>query len=58
MNDNETNLKGRKSLAVDIDTYKMLEDICRTERRTKIGQLRLLIEREHSKINGSELQAV
>jgi hypothetical protein len=48
--------KGRKSLAIDVDTYEMLQAICNSERRTKIDQLKLLIEREHSKINQEENQ--
>ena len=43
--------KGRKSLAIDVDTYDMLQSICNSERRTKIDQLKLLIEREYQKIN-------
>ena len=51
--------KGRKSLAIDVDTYDMLQAICDSERRTKIDQLKLLIEREYQKINeeGSQLSA-
>ena len=51
--------KGRKSLAIDVDTYDMLQSICNSERRTKIDQLKLLIEREYQKINeeGSQLSA-
>jgi len=53
--------KGRKSLAVDVDTYQMLQAICNSERRTKIDQLKLLIEREYKKIavqEESQLTAV
>lgn len=39
--------KGRKSLAVDVDTYNMLQDICVAERRSKIDQLKVLIETAH-----------
>jgi|TARA_R110000796_G_scaffold243424_1_gene365987 hypothetical protein len=39
--------KGRKSLAVDVDTYNMLQDICNAERRSKIDQLKVLIEKAH-----------
>ena len=39
--------KGRKSLAVDVDTYDLLDDICVIERRSKIDQLRVLIESKH-----------
>ena len=43
--------KIRKSLAVDIKTYEMLQDICGSERRSKIEQLKVLIEKEHARIN-------
>ena len=39
--------KGRKSLAVDVDTYNLLQDICNNERRSKIDQLKILIESAH-----------
>jgi|TARA_R110002012_G_C11572482_1_gene604523 hypothetical protein len=42
--------KIRKSLAVDIKTYQMLQDICSTERRSKIEQLKVLIEKEHARL--------
>ena len=42
--------KGRKSLAVDFDTYNLLQDICRIERRSKIDQLRVLIENKHNSL--------
>jgi|13_taG_2_1085334.scaffolds.fasta_scaffold05768_4 hypothetical protein len=45
--------KGRKSLAVDVDTYNMLQDICNDQRRSKIDQLKILIEAAHGKINKS-----
>lgn len=48
--------KGRKSLAIDVDTYHMLQTICDTERRTKIDQLKLLIEREYQRIDQEENQ--
>ena len=37
--------KGRKSLAVDYDTYNLLQELCEIERRSKIDQLRFLIEK-------------
>ena len=42
--------KIRKSLAVDIKTYQMLQDICSTERRSKIEQHKVLIEKEHARL--------
>jgi len=42
--------KGRKSLAVDFDTYTLLQDLCNMERRSKIDQLRFLIENRHEKL--------
>ena len=39
--------KGRKSLAVNVDTYNLLQDICNNERRSKIDQLKILIESAH-----------
>ena len=44
----EINPKLRKSLALDVHTYNMLQDICDKERRSKIDQLKVLIEREHN----------
>ena len=43
--------KIRKSLAVDLKTYTMLQDICGLERRSKIDQLKILIEQEHERLN-------
>jgi len=43
----EINPKIRKSLALDVHTYNLLQDICNRERRSKIDQLKVLIEREH-----------
>jgi len=50
----EVNMKERlrKSLAVDQDTFDLLEAICFSERRSKIDQLKILIEREHKEIFG------
>jgi|TARA_R110000803_G_scaffold79510_4_gene145127 hypothetical protein len=42
----------RKSLAVDQKTYDMLQEICFEERRTRIEQLKILIENEHAKLFG------
>ena len=53
----EVNPKTRKSLALDVRTYNMLQDICNSERRTKIDQLKVLIEREHKIIFPEEVSA-
>ena len=42
----------RKSLAVDQETYDLLQELCMQERRSKVDQLRMLIEREHARIFG------
>jgi ferritin-like protein len=42
----------RKSLAVDQKTYDLLQEICFEERRTRIEQLKILIEQEHKRIFG------
>jgi hypothetical protein len=42
----------RKSLAVDQKCFEMLQAICLQERRSKIDQLRILVEREHAKLFG------
>ena len=42
----------RKSLAVDQKTYNLLQEICFEERRTRIEQLKILIEQEHKRIFG------
>ena len=53
--ENEIDLsKPRKSLAVDVLTYNLLQDICNFQRRTKIDQLKVLIEREHEALGLSE----
>ncbi len=39
----------RKSLAVDVETFDMLQEICNVERRNKIQQLQILIKKEHSR---------
>lgn len=43
--------KIRKSLAVDLKTYQMLQEICNIQRRSKIEQLKVLIEQEHLRLN-------
>ena len=50
LNDNN---KIRKSLAVDVATYELLQDICGKERRPKIAELKLLIEQEHNRLFAS-----
>lgn len=53
----EINTKTRKSLALDVRTYNMLQDICNSERRTKIDQLKVSIEREHEALFGEHVEA-
>jgi|TARA_R110000851_G_C12729850_1_gene529553 hypothetical protein len=52
----DENNKIRKSLAVDVKTYDLLQDICGQEHRSKIDQLKVLIEKEHRRL--SALSAV
>ena len=40
----------RKSLAVDQHTYDLLQEICHDQRRSKIDQLKILIEHEHDRL--------
>jgi hypothetical protein len=40
----------RKSLAVDPATYDLLNEICQTEHRSKIDQLKVLIQKEHRRL--------
>ena len=40
----------RKSLAVDVDTYMLLCEICEKKRRSLIEELRSVIKKEHDKI--------
>ena len=40
----------RKSLAIDMDTYWKLREICAKERRTLIMQLQLLIENRYNEL--------
>lgn len=49
--------KTRKSLALDVRTYNMLQEICNHQERSKIGQLKVLIEREHKSIFAEQLSA-
>ena len=41
----------RKSLAVDVETYAMLQQICNAEDRNKINTLKRLIRDEHKRLN-------
>jgi hypothetical protein len=45
----EVNKAVRKSLAVDVEKFDMLQEICNVERRNKIQQLQILIKKEHSR---------
>ena len=45
----EVNKAVRKSLAVDVETFDILQEICNVERRNKIQQLQILIKKEHSR---------
>ncbi len=40
----------RKSLAVDPATYNLLQSICEMEHRSKIDQLKVLIQKEHKRL--------
>jgi len=44
----------RKSLAVDQATYDLLEEICVQQYRSRIDQLKVLIENEHDRLFGGE----
>ena len=46
--------KTRKSLAVDVSTYDLLQEICNMERRSKIDQLKVLIENEYTRLKRLE----
>ena len=53
MNEDEhikDNREIRKSLAVDIPTYDMLQEVCSWEHRSKIDQLKVLIQKEHKRL--------
>ena len=51
------NTKTRKSLAVDVKTYELLQDIWSMERRSKIDQLKVLIEKEHKRLNSPGVES-
>jgi len=42
----------RKSLAIDVDTYEKLRDICADKKRSLIAELQDRIEIEHERIFG------
>jgi hypothetical protein len=42
--------KGYRTLTVDLKTYEMLEEICSVERRKKIDQIRLFVEKCHKQL--------
>ena len=46
----------RKSLAVDPATYNLLQEICNMEHRSKIDQLKVLIQKEHNRLKTSSLE--
>jgi uncharacterized protein YqfB (UPF0267 family) len=45
------NREQRKTLAVDPVTYEMLARVCADQRRSKITQLRMLIEDEFDRLD-------
>ena len=51
-----TTVQKRKSLAVDEKTYDLLNQICFKERRSKIDQLKILIEGSHQEHFGESAQ--
>ena len=53
----EEDYKTRRSLALDVRTYNMLQEICNHQERSKIGQLKVLIEREHKSIFAEQISA-
>jgi len=44
----------RKSLAVDPATYDLLQEICQMEHRSKIDQLKVLIQKEHKRLSSMQ----
>ena len=40
----------RKTLAIDVDTYNLLDDICKNEYRSIIHELTYLIKKEHARL--------
>jgi hypothetical protein len=50
MDDRKEGKEIRKSLAVDPATYDLLQSICDMENRSKISQLKVLIQKEHKRL--------
>ena len=48
----------RKTLAVDPATYDLLQEICQMEHRSKIDQLKVLIQKEHKRLSVQEHELV
>ena len=48
----------RKTLAVDPATYDLLQQICQMEHRSKIDQLKVLIQKEHKRLSVQEHELV
>ena len=48
----------RKTLAVDPATYDLLQQICQIEHRSKIDQLKVLIQKEHKRLSVQEHELV
>ena len=44
----------RKSLAVDPATYDLLQEICTMEHRSKIDQLKVLIQKEQKRLTNEQ----
>ena len=44
----------RKSLAISEAAYKLLDEICKKEYRSRINQLTLMIEKEHTRLFSEE----
>ena len=44
----------RKSLAIDVETYELLRDICGEKKRSLIAELQDRIEIEHERIFGRD----
>ena len=48
----------RKTLAVDPATYDLLQQICQMEHKSKIDQLKVLIQKEHKRLSVQEHELV
>ena len=42
--------KGYRTLTVDLETYKMLEEICTSQRRKKIDEISLMVEKRYKEV--------